>query len=90
MEVDIVTLTSKGQLVIPQHMREEMDLSDGERMIIVRERNSLMPKPLSKLSSDVEEELLDMKSATRAWEEIAAGKAKRSSKEDFLKELAKW
>jgi len=90
LEVDVVKVTSKGQLVVPQHMRKELNLHAGDRMIVIRQKSSLMMKPLSALASDVESELFDMSRATRAWEEIEAGKSRKMSKEQFLEELAKW
>lgn len=34
--VDITTISTKGQVVIPQHIREELDLNVGSQLVISR------------------------------------------------------
>ena len=34
--VDVTTISTKGQVVIPQHIREELDLNVGSQLVISR------------------------------------------------------
>ena len=33
---DVATISTKGQVVIPQHIREELDLEEGSQVVIGR------------------------------------------------------
>ncbi len=48
-----VTLSSKGQLVIPKLMREQLKMQAGSRMIVKRQDNLilLIPKPKDPLEA---------------------------------------
>ena len=43
-EVSVVTVSSKGQIVLPERFREEMKLKKGSHMIVVKESNILILK----------------------------------------------
>ncbi len=53
----LTTLTSKGQLTIPSHLREKMNLENGDVFVVLGKKNTLV---LSKISSreEVFEDLL--------------------------------
>lgn len=33
---DVATISTKGQIVIPQHIRDELDLEEGSQLVISR------------------------------------------------------
>lgn len=35
----IITVSNKGQIVIPQNLREELDLNRGDKLVILRRKN---------------------------------------------------
>jgi len=88
--IEIVKLTSKGQLVIPQEIREELKLKEGDKLMLLKENGTVLLKPVKQMGREVEEELADMKLAAERFAEIESGKYKRYNKAEFLKELAKW
>ena len=47
---EIVTVTSKGQVVIPRRLRKELNIVKGEKLWVVREGNAIKMFPVPKLS----------------------------------------
>ena len=48
--MDIVTLSSKGQVVIPFKIREKFSLKKGDSLLIIEEKDAIRLKPLVNLS----------------------------------------
>ena len=48
--MDIVTLSSKGQIVIPVKVRKKFSLKGGDLLVIVEERDAIRLQPLVNLS----------------------------------------
>jgi len=46
-DVDTTKLSTKGQVVIPKHLRDEMDLHGGDNLIVVKKGNSLILRKLT-------------------------------------------
>lgn len=46
--IEVVTMSSKGQLVIPREIREEMGLERQDKFVIVHDSNSILLKRISK------------------------------------------
>lgn len=43
-EVELTTLSSKGQVVIPQSVRDELDLKEGETFAVVGKEDTILLK----------------------------------------------
>jgi AbrB family looped-hinge helix DNA binding protein len=50
--MDVVRLSSKGQVVIPKHVRERLGLGDGDRLKLSVEAKRIMLVPLTELSEE--------------------------------------
>lgn len=50
VKVNIVRISSKGQIVIPAKMRKELGLEKGDKMLIDRREGVIILKPIVKLS----------------------------------------
>ncbi|MEI7434985.1 MAG: AbrB/MazE/SpoVT family DNA-binding domain-containing protein [Methanomicrobiales archaeon] len=48
--MDIVTLSSKGQIVIPIKVRKRFSLKTGDSLVIVEEKDAIRLQPLVNLS----------------------------------------
>ena len=48
--MDIVTLSSKGQIVIPVKVRKKFSLKEGDSLVIVEEEDAIRLQPLVNLS----------------------------------------
>jgi antitoxin PrlF len=48
--MEVVTLSSKGQIVIPSKVRKKFSLKEGDSLVIVEENDGICLKPLVNLS----------------------------------------
>ena len=48
--VEIVTVTSKGQITIPSKIRRELKIVKGDKLLLIREGNTIKIIPVPKLS----------------------------------------
>jgi len=48
--VETVTVSSKGQITIPSKLRRELKILEGEKLLVIRERNAIKMIPVPKLS----------------------------------------
>jgi AbrB family looped-hinge helix DNA binding protein len=87
MEVAIAKISSKGQIVIPSHMRK--DITVGDEFLIVKEGDKLVMKKISELTKQLKEELLFAKRVEKAWKAYEKDKFKSLPENKFLEELKK-
>jgi antitoxin PrlF len=61
--VETVTVTSKGQVTIPSKLRRDLKITEGEKLLIIREDETIRIIPIPKLSklAGVDEELFKNK-----------------------------
>lgn len=88
MEIALTKMSSKGQIVIPSELRENM--KEGEQLIIIKNDHQLILKKVSELGKNLKEDLEFAKRTEKAWERYEKGKFKTSTAKDFLKDLEKW
>jgi len=87
MEIELTKVSSRGQVVIPQRVRERLRIKEGETLAVSAENDLVV---LKKISNPLEEDLETLKEIKEAWKEIEAGKYKKLTSEEFLKEIEKW
>ena len=46
--IDVVTMSSKGQFVIPKELREEMGLEKQDKFVIAHDKDSILLKRISR------------------------------------------
>ena len=88
MKMELTKISSKGQLVIPQTIRDKLKIEEGEILVVSTKDDLII---LKKIKNPMEEE--DMKTLIEikdAWEEIESGKYKKKSSDEFLKEISRW
>lgn len=94
MEIDIGKVGIKGQIVIPQEIRKDLNIKSGEKMLIVEGDNEVILRPFKKFKAEtideLKEEIIDMKLGEKAMNEIIKGKRKISSADEFLKDMKIW
>ena len=88
MDVAITKMSSKGQVVIPAEMRE--NIHEGEKLVIIQNDDQLIMKKASKLSKNLEEDLEFARRTEEAFKRYEKGEFKSMDAKDFLKELEKW
>ena len=88
MEVAITRISSRGQVVIPVEMRE--DLPEGEKIIIIKKDGQLIMKKADTLEKNFEEDLEFAKRTEEAFKRIEQGKGVKMEFDEFIKEMKKW
>lgn len=86
---EVVRVSSKGQLVIPQEIRELRNIKAGSIFSVISPSRDMVV--LKRIKNPIVAEDLEMlKDVEEAWKEIERGEYTESSVEDFLKELKEW
>lgn len=87
-DIDITTMSSKGQIVIPSAMRE--DFEEGEKFVIIKKDKQLILKTVKDFDKNIEEDLIFAKRTEEAYKRHEKGDFKKMSAEKFIDELDKW
>ena len=88
MNLAITKMSSKGQIVIPAEMRE--DINEGEKLIVIKTGTQLIMKKVDDLDKNFEEDLKFAKRTEEAYRRIESGEFISMDSEDLLKEMDKW
>lgn len=88
MEIAITTMSSKGQVVIPSEMRQE--INEGDKLIVIQSNGQIILKKADQLDKNFEEDLEFAKRTEEAFQKYKKGEFKEMNSEDFLKALEKW
>ena len=81
-------MSSKGQIVLPRNIREELHLEEGTILATIKKDNLVVLKKIDNpiLKQDIE----TLRLVEEAWDDIDRGKFKKMKSEDFLTEIKKW
>lgn len=71
MEVDVTTVTSRGQVVIPQGIREREGITEGERFLVVDMDGTILLKRVKNLGSKTLDEF--EKTFESLWQTAKSG-----------------
>jgi len=88
VEIEITRLSSKGQIVIPNYMRK--GLKDGEKFIIIKDKDRFIIKKASEMDEQLEEDLEFARRTDEARKRIEAGEGITMDFDEFIKEMKKW
>ena len=86
--IGITKISSKGQIVIPQDMRE--GLSEGEKLVVIKNGQQIILKKMDDFDKNLEEDLEFAKRTEEAWKSYDRGEFISMDGDDFLKEIKKW
>lgn len=86
-ELDITTMSSKGQIVIPRKMRTEFH--DGEKFVIIKAGKQLILKSAAEFDENIAQDLEFARRTEEAWKSYDRGEFKSVSKDQFLEMLEK-
>lgn len=86
-ELEITTMSSKGQIVIPLEMRKEFH--EGEKFVIIKAGKQLILKSVEDFEENLKEDLEFARRTEEAWKSYERGEFKSVPVKDFLKELEK-
>ena len=88
MDIGIIRMSSKGQIVIPASMRR--DISEGEQLLVIREGDRFILKSLKNLEPTVKEDILFAEKTERAFLEFEKGRCTTKKSADFIDDLKSW
>jgi len=83
--MEITKLSTKGQIVIPESMRKNLEV--GAAFNVARKGDLIILKEIEGLS---EEDLEFAKRTEEAWKEYEKGNSVNMDFDDFIKEIKKW
>lgn len=87
-ETVFTTISSKGQIVIPNKVRKKLDIKDGNVFAITEKKGLIVLKKMSQHLN--REDIETLKSINDAWKEIELGKGGKAKPAKFFAEFAKW
>lgn len=85
MEFAIAKVSTKGQIVIPNPLRR--NIQTGDEFLIVKDKSRMILKNIKDMAKDLKEDLVFAERVEKAWQDYDKGKFVKKSKDDFLKEL---
>lgn len=88
VEFETSRLSSKGQVVIPASMRN--NLKEGDKIVFIKSGNQIIIKKASEMDENFKEELEFARRTEEAWKEYDKGNFKSMDANEFLKEMKKW
>jgi AbrB family looped-hinge helix DNA binding protein len=88
MDVGITRVSSKGQIVIPSFMRN--NLSEGDELLIIREGERYIIKRLDELKPALKDDILFAEKTEEEFSDYRKGSFKQKETDAFLDELASW
>ena len=88
IEISITKMSSKGQIVIPQEMRE--GIAEGEKIVLIKSGKQIIMKKASDLDKNLKEDLEFAKRTEEALERHDKGGFVSLPSNKFLEELKKW
>ena len=87
VNINVTKISSKGQIVIPSEMRN--DLKEGDELLIIKDENRIILKKVDKITEKMKEDLEFARRTEEAWQSYERGKFVSQPADKFLKELEK-
>ena len=87
MEIAITKMSSKGQIVIPAEMRK--GLKEGDKLIVIREKDHLILKKATETEKNFEEDLLFAKRTEEAFKRYEKGEFIEMDFDKFIEKAKK-
>ena len=88
MEMDIIKMSSKGQIVIPVGMRS--NIKEGTDLVIIKEGDRIVLRKVEHLTERMKDDLEFAKRTEEAWKRIERGEGIRMNFDEFVEEMKKW
>lgn len=88
VDIAMTKMSSKGQVVIPAEMRQ--DLQEGDKIVIIKNDHQIIMKKATDLDKNLAEDLEFAKRTEEAMKRIEQGKGIKMEFDDFIEEIKKW
>ncbi len=87
MDIAITKMSSKGQVVIPTEMRQ--DIQEGDKLVIIKNKEQIIMKKASDMDKSLKEDLEFARRTDEALERLEKGEGVRMDFDEFLTEAKK-
>ncbi len=84
-KIDITKMSSKGQIVIPQELRE--DFAAGDKIVVIRNHDQIILKKADKFDKQLKEDLEFARRTEESYKRYKQGYFKHMSANKFLEEI---
>ena len=81
-------MSSKGQVVIPKEMRQ--NLKEGDKLVVIKNNEQIILKKADKFSKTLEEDLEFARRTEEAYKRHEKGDFIEMDGDDFIKEMKRW
>lgn len=81
-------MSSKGQVVIPVEMRE--NIKEGDKLVLIKNNNQIIMKKASDMDKSLAEDLEFARRTEEAYKRYEKGEFKEMDFDEFLEEAKKW
>jgi len=88
VNMEVIKVSSKGQIVIPQGLRQ--GINEGDKLVVIRNGDQIILKKVDKFDKNIEEDLEFARRTEEAYKRIEAGEGTTMEFDDFIKEMKKW
>ena len=88
VEISLTKISSKGQVVIPQEMRDK--LKEGDKLVVIKNDGQIILKKMEDFNKNLQEDLEFAKRTEEAWKRYDRGEFIAMDAENFLTEIKKW
>jgi len=88
VEVNMTTVSAKGQVVIPQNFRD--DFKEGDKLLVIKSEGRLIMKKATEFDEQLKEDLEFAKKTEEAWKAYDRGEFKTMEFDDFIEKMKKW
>lgn len=86
--MNIIRMSSKGQIVIPSNMRN--NLETGDELIIIKDNERFILKKAENLTEQMKEDLEFARRTEEAYKRIESGEFISVDSENLFEEMSKW
>jgi AbrB family looped-hinge helix DNA binding protein len=87
-DISVIKMSSKGQIVIPQEMREGIE--EGDKIVIIKNGSQIILKKMEDFDKNLKEDLEFAKRTEEAWKKYDRGEFVSMDSKEFLKALKQW
>lgn len=88
VEISVTKMSSKGQIVIPIEIRE--NIKEGDKLILIRNKDQIIIKKADKFDKNIKEDLEFAKRTEEAYKRIESGEYISIDSENLFEEMEKW
>ncbi len=86
--INIIKMSSKGQIVIPQEMRR--GIKEGDKLVIIQNEGKLILKKATEIDKNFQEDLEFARRTEEAYKRHKRGEFISMDFDEFIEEMKKW